>query len=178
MLNATAISWHFLKLSKTIFNSILTPKLSLLQQDKALPDQSGKGKNLSQSRISMIFQFFFVRMYHRQENFLQLDNIPTWHFWFCSCSLANQYHRRIKQIKLYLSWISAQFRDICDVSKWKVKNVWNEDDDCRGIVGLTPQLWNALHTSGVTVAGIKKGFTSYLAFDSGMCPRDTHLNLD
>ncbi len=63
-LYATAISWHFLKLTKTIFNGILTPKhmYCFIQQDNASPDQSGKGKKLSQSGMPMVFQNFFVRV--------------------------------------------------------------------------------------------------------------------
>ncbi len=37
-------------------------KITGIQQDKALPGQLGKGKKLSQSGISMVFQNFFVRV--------------------------------------------------------------------------------------------------------------------
>ncbi len=35
-----------------------------IQQHKALPDQSGKGKKLSKSGISIVYQSFFVRVYY------------------------------------------------------------------------------------------------------------------
>ncbi len=40
----------------------LSNQRSIDNEDKALPDQSGKGKKLSQSGISMVFQFF-ARVY-------------------------------------------------------------------------------------------------------------------
>ncbi len=39
-----------------------------IQQDKALPDRSGKGKKLSQSEISMVFQIFFVRVCYADDH--------------------------------------------------------------------------------------------------------------
>ncbi len=51
-----------------------------------------------------------------------------------------------------------------------MKYVFKEDDDCRGIVGIPTQLWRAFNKSGVTVTGVRKGTTCYLAFDEQLKP--------
>ena len=60
-LSATAICWPFVKLYVKLYSTGIyqLALLCLIQQDKILPDQSRKGKKLSQSGISIIIQIFF-----------------------------------------------------------------------------------------------------------------------
>ena len=60
LLSSAGLSVNYVKLYST---GIYQPALDcLIQQDKILPDQSRKGKKLSQSGISMVIQKFFVRV--------------------------------------------------------------------------------------------------------------------
>ena len=61
------------------------------------------------------------------------------------------------------------------MSQLRVINVPSEDLNCRGVIGISGQLWKALHLSGIIVKSPVKGKTCYLHYKSG--DKDTRFNI-